>query len=235
MDETQRGNEGGTRGQWMKHKGGNEGGTRGQWMKHKGGNEGCTRAQGMKHKGGNEGGTRGQWMKHKGGNVGGTRGQWTKHKGGNEEGTRGQWMKHKGWNEGGSRGQGIKFKGGMKGARGARDETQGGMKGGQGMKHKPADTVFMFWKLYSLVSLRNCRGPSKPDKNTCFPSKTMFFAGDNQVLDGLWFGPRLKPGKRSSVKAGAASVPSQILKLGVKDDEQTRVFKGLERELPLLR
>ena len=35
MDETQGVNEGGTRGQWMKHKGGNEGGTRGQWMKHK--------------------------------------------------------------------------------------------------------------------------------------------------------------------------------------------------------
>ena len=40
MDETQEGNEGenegGSRGQWMKHKEGNEGGSRGQWMKHKG-------------------------------------------------------------------------------------------------------------------------------------------------------------------------------------------------------
>ena len=33
MDETQGGNEGGLRGQWMKH---NEGGSRGQWMKHTG-------------------------------------------------------------------------------------------------------------------------------------------------------------------------------------------------------
>ena len=30
MDETQEWNEGGSRGQWMKHKGGNEGGSRGQ-------------------------------------------------------------------------------------------------------------------------------------------------------------------------------------------------------------
>ena len=36
MDETQKGNERGSRGHWMKHKGGNEGGLRGQWMKHKG-------------------------------------------------------------------------------------------------------------------------------------------------------------------------------------------------------
>ena len=43
MDETQGVNEGGSRGQWMKHKGGmkgarggNERGSRGQWMKHKG-------------------------------------------------------------------------------------------------------------------------------------------------------------------------------------------------------
>ena len=35
MDETQGGNEGGSRGQWMKP--GNEGGSRGQRMKHKGG------------------------------------------------------------------------------------------------------------------------------------------------------------------------------------------------------
>ena len=44
MDETQGGNEGGSRGQWMKHTGGNEGGSRGQWMKHKGGLKGA-----MKH------------------------------------------------------------------------------------------------------------------------------------------------------------------------------------------
>ena len=43
MAETQGVNEGGSRGQWMKHKGGmngagggNERGSRGQWMKHKG-------------------------------------------------------------------------------------------------------------------------------------------------------------------------------------------------------
>ena len=36
MDETQGGNDGGTRGQ-----GGNEGGARGQWMKHKGGMKGA--------------------------------------------------------------------------------------------------------------------------------------------------------------------------------------------------
>ena len=50
MDETQGRNEGGSRGQWTKHKGRmkglegamdetqgeNEGGSRGQWMKHKG-------------------------------------------------------------------------------------------------------------------------------------------------------------------------------------------------------
>ena len=51
MDETQGGNEGGSRGQWMKHKGlegamdetqgGNEEGSRGQWMKHKGGMKGA--------------------------------------------------------------------------------------------------------------------------------------------------------------------------------------------------
>ena len=55
MDETQGGNEGASRGQWMKHKGGmkglegamdetqggNEGGSRGQWMKHKGGMKGA--------------------------------------------------------------------------------------------------------------------------------------------------------------------------------------------------
>ena len=55
MDETQGGNEGGSRGQWMKHKGGmkgargatdetqgeNEGGWRGQWMKRKGGMKGA--------------------------------------------------------------------------------------------------------------------------------------------------------------------------------------------------
>ena len=35
MDETQGENEGGSREQWMKHKGGNEKGSRGQWMKHK--------------------------------------------------------------------------------------------------------------------------------------------------------------------------------------------------------
>ena len=38
MDETQGGNAGGSRGQWMKH---NEGGLRGQWMKHKGGMKGA--------------------------------------------------------------------------------------------------------------------------------------------------------------------------------------------------
>ena len=40
MDETQEGNEGGSRGQWMKHKGGRgemKRRSRGQWMKHKGG------------------------------------------------------------------------------------------------------------------------------------------------------------------------------------------------------
>ena len=52
MDETQGGNEGGTRGQWMKHKRVNEGGTQ----------EGAM----DETQGGNEGGTRGQWMKHKG-------------------------------------------------------------------------------------------------------------------------------------------------------------------------
>ena len=50
MDETQKGNERGSRGHWMKHKGGmkglegamdetqgeNEEGSREQWMKHKG-------------------------------------------------------------------------------------------------------------------------------------------------------------------------------------------------------
>ena len=41
MDETQGGNEGGTRGQWMNHKEGYEGGTRGQWMNHKGGTKGA--------------------------------------------------------------------------------------------------------------------------------------------------------------------------------------------------
>ena len=55
MDETQGENEGGSRGQWMKHKGGmkglegakeetqgkNEGGSTEQWMKHKGGMEGA--------------------------------------------------------------------------------------------------------------------------------------------------------------------------------------------------
>ena len=39
MDETQGGNEGGSKGQWMKHK--NEEGSRGQWMKHKGGMKGA--------------------------------------------------------------------------------------------------------------------------------------------------------------------------------------------------
>ena len=38
MDETQGGNEGGSRGQGMKHK---EGGSRGQWMKHTGGMKGA--------------------------------------------------------------------------------------------------------------------------------------------------------------------------------------------------
>ena len=42
MDETQEGNEGGSRGQWMKHKGGmKDKGSRGQWMKHKGGMKGA--------------------------------------------------------------------------------------------------------------------------------------------------------------------------------------------------
>ena len=45
MDETQGGNEGGSRlgsrGQWMKTQGGNEAGSRGQWMKHKGGMKGA--------------------------------------------------------------------------------------------------------------------------------------------------------------------------------------------------
>ena len=40
MDETQGGNEGGSRGQWMKDKGGMKG-ARGQWMKHKGGIKGA--------------------------------------------------------------------------------------------------------------------------------------------------------------------------------------------------
>ena len=63
MDEKQGRNEGGSRGQWMKHK-------RGQWMKQRrewgapGGNE---------RQAGNEGGSRGN---------GGSRGQWMKHKGG---------------------------------------------------------------------------------------------------------------------------------------------------------
>ena len=54
MDETQGGNEGGSRGQWMKHKGINEGG------------EGAM----DETQGGNEGGSRGQWMKHKRGMKG---------------------------------------------------------------------------------------------------------------------------------------------------------------------
>ena len=55
MDETQGGNEGGSRGQWMKRKGGmkgargamdetqgwNEWNSRGQWMKDKGGMKGA--------------------------------------------------------------------------------------------------------------------------------------------------------------------------------------------------
>ena len=50
MDETQGRNEGGSRGQWMKHglegamdetQEENEGGARGQWMKHKGGMKGA--------------------------------------------------------------------------------------------------------------------------------------------------------------------------------------------------
>ena len=40
MDQTQGGNEGGSRGQWIKHKGGMKG-ARGQWMKHKGGMKGA--------------------------------------------------------------------------------------------------------------------------------------------------------------------------------------------------
>ena len=45
MDQTQGGNEGGSRGQWMKHKR-DEGGSRGQWMKHKGGMKGARRGNG---------------------------------------------------------------------------------------------------------------------------------------------------------------------------------------------
>ena len=60
MDETQEGNEGE-----------NEGGSRGQWMKHKEGAQGAIMDE---TQGGNEGGSRGQWMKHKGGNEGGSRG-----------------------------------------------------------------------------------------------------------------------------------------------------------------
>ena len=67
MDETQGGNEGGSRGQWMKHKG--EGGSRGQWMKHQGGMRGLEGAM-DETQGGNEGGSTGQWMKHKGGMKG---------------------------------------------------------------------------------------------------------------------------------------------------------------------
>ena len=55
MDETQEGNEGE-----------NEGGSRGQWMKHKGGMKGARGAM-DETQGGNDGGSRGQWMKHKGG------------------------------------------------------------------------------------------------------------------------------------------------------------------------
>ena len=45
--------------------GGNEGASRGQWMKHKGGMKGLEGAM-DETQGGNEGGSRGQWMKHKG-------------------------------------------------------------------------------------------------------------------------------------------------------------------------
>ena len=57
MDETQEGNEGGSREQWMKTRG-NGGGSRGL--------EGAM----DETQGGNEGGSRGQWMKHKGGMKG---------------------------------------------------------------------------------------------------------------------------------------------------------------------
>ena len=49
--------------------GGNEGDSRGQWMKHKGGMKGARGAM-DETQGGNEGGWRGQWMKHKGGMKG---------------------------------------------------------------------------------------------------------------------------------------------------------------------
>ena len=50
MDETYRGNEEGPRSNGQKQ-GGNEGGSRGQWMKHNGGNEGRSGGLWMKHKG----------------------------------------------------------------------------------------------------------------------------------------------------------------------------------------
>ena len=83
----------------MKHKGGmkgarggnglntrgrNEGGSRGQWKKHKGECWGLEGAMDQTQEG-NEGARGGQWMKTQGpqgGNEGGSRGQWMKHKGG---------------------------------------------------------------------------------------------------------------------------------------------------------
>ena len=44
MDETQGGNEAGSRGQWMKHKGGMKGAR--EWMKHKGGMKGARGSNG---------------------------------------------------------------------------------------------------------------------------------------------------------------------------------------------
>ena len=49
MDETQAVNEGGSRGQWMKHKGVMKTGSRGAMDETQGGNEGGSRGQWMKH------------------------------------------------------------------------------------------------------------------------------------------------------------------------------------------
>ena len=62
MDETPEGNEGGSRGQWMKHKGGMKGA---RWMKQNGFEGAMDETQR-----GNQGGSRGQWMKHKKGMKG---------------------------------------------------------------------------------------------------------------------------------------------------------------------
>ena len=65
MDETQKGNERGSRGQWMKHKGGMKG-LEGAMDETQGENEEGSREQWMKPQGGNEGRSGGLWMKHKG-------------------------------------------------------------------------------------------------------------------------------------------------------------------------